>query len=121
MSLSVSIVIPTYNRAHLVSRAVNSALQQCAPGDEVIVVDDGSTDSTGIVLAEFGERIRYIRKENGGAGAARNRGIREARNPLVAFLDSDDEWMPGKIELQRQFMQARPDVLFCFSDFVPAF
>ena len=117
MSLPVSVIIPTYNRAHLVGRAITAALEETLPGDEVIVVDDGSTDSTDKVLRSFGDWIVYIRKENGGSGSARNRGVREAKNPLIAFLDSDDEWMPGKIEAQRQLMQARPDVLFCFSDF----
>jgi glycosyltransferase involved in cell wall biosynthesis len=114
---AVSVVIPTYNRAHLVGRAITSALTQIRAGDEVIVVDDGSTDSTIEALRPFRERVRYIKKKNGGAGAARNTGVQHARNPLVAFLDSDDEWMPGKIAVQRGLMQARPDLLFCFSDF----
>jgi hypothetical protein len=114
---AVSVIIPSYNRAHLVGRAVTSALSQIQPGDEVIVVDDGSTDSTEDALRPFRERVRYIKKKNGGAGAARNTGVQHAQNPLVAFLDSDDEWMPGKIDLQRRLMQARSDVLFCFSDF----
>lgn len=118
MGLSFSVIIPTYNRAHLVSRAVNSALAQLAAEDELIVVDDGSTDNTEHVLAPYGERIRYIQTENRGAGAARNRGIQGARNELIAFLDSDDEWLPGKLELQRSVMAARPEIIFCFTDFL---
>lgn len=114
--LTVSVTIPTYNRAHLIRRAVDSVLNQTKPGDEVIVVDDGSSDNTEEILKPYGDNIRYIRTVNSGAGAARNRGIQEARNTLVAFLDSDDEWMPGKLALQRQLMAARPDVLFAFSD-----
>lgn len=114
---AVSVIIPSYNRAHLLGRAVTSALSQIQPRDEVIVVDDGSTDSTEEALRPLRERVRYIKKNNAGAGAARNTGLQHARNALVAFLDSDDEWMPGKIDLQRRLMQARPDVLFCFSDF----
>ena len=116
-SLAVSAVIPTYNRAQFVGRAVVSALAAIAPGDEVIVVDDGSTDGTEAALAPYRDRIRYVRMDNRGAGAARNRGVREARHPLVAFLDSDDEWMPDKLRLQRTVMARRPDVLYCFSDF----
>lgn len=115
--LSVSVVIPTYNRSHYVVRAIDSALSQLKPGDEIIVVDDGSTDDTESALSPYREKIRYIKTTNGGAGAARNRGVREARCSLVAFLDSDDEWMDHKIDIQRNFMEINPDVLFCFSDF----
>jgi glycosyltransferase involved in cell wall biosynthesis len=117
MALSVSVVIPTYNRAHLVPNAVRSALAATRDGDEVIIVDDGSTDNTEEALAPWRDRIRYVRVPNGGAGAARNYGLGMATAPLVAFLDSDDEWRADKIELQRALMLARPDVLFCFSDF----
>ena len=117
MTEAVSVVIPTFNRAHLVRRAVDSVLAQCWSADEVIVVDDGSTDGTSAILASYGNRIRYIAQRHAGAGHARNAGIRAARNPLVAFLDSDDEWLPAKLEMQRTVLGARPDVLFCFSDF----
>jgi len=115
--LSVSVVIPTYNRSALVGRAVDCSLRECSTGDEVIVVDDGSTDQTEAALAPYRERILYVRISHGGAGKARNHGVGIARNPLVAFLDSDDEWMLGKLCLQCNLMQARADVLFCFSDF----
>jgi hypothetical protein len=114
---AISVVIPTYNRAALVTRAVRSAVAATQDGDEIIVVDDASTDRTEEALAPFRDRIRYVRAPHGGAGAARNRGIREAQRPLVAFLDSDDEWTPDKLYLQRAVMKARPDVLFCFSNF----
>ena len=117
MTLSVSTVIPTYNRAHLVRRALESALAQTTALDEVIVVDDGSSDGTERAIAPYRDRIRYVRTQNRGAGAARNRGIQEATRDLVAFLDSDDEWMPGKLALARRFLAARPDVLFVFSEF----
>ena len=115
--LQVSVVIPTHNRASLVPIAVNSALACTEPGDEVIVVDDGSTDATAGCLAAYGDRIRYVQLPHRGAGATRNHGIELARNPLVAFLDSDDTWMPDKLQLQRALMEQRPEVLFCFSDF----
>ena len=113
---SVSVVIPTHNRAKLVTRAVASALAQCREGDEVIVVDDESEDDTRARLEGYGDRIRYHRVKRGGAGRARNAGIEVANNPLIAFLDSDDEWVPGKLALQRALLASRPDVLFCFTD-----
>jgi glycosyltransferase involved in cell wall biosynthesis len=115
--LSVSVVVPTYNRANLLCRALCSVLAAIAPGDEVIVVDDGSTDNTVEVLEPYRNRIRYLRGPHRGVGAARNSGIAAATKPLVAFQDSDDEWMPDKLQLQRAFMRARPEVLFCFTDF----
>lgn len=115
-SESVSVVIPTYNRAHLVARAIDSVRAQIREGDEIIVVDDGSTDHTREVLAGYGDAIVVVQGEQGGAGVARNRGIERARHPLIAFLDSDDEWMAGSLELRRRIMEAWPDVVLCFSD-----
>jgi glycosyltransferase involved in cell wall biosynthesis len=113
----VSAVIPTYNRAQLVARAIRSALAALSPGDEVVVVDDGSTDDTAVAVEAFGPPVRLLRLPHGGAGAARNAGLAAARGPLVAFLDSDDEWFPDKIALQRAFLERRADVLYAFSDF----
>jgi glycosyltransferase involved in cell wall biosynthesis len=115
---SVSVIIPTFNRAHLIGRALQSVLQQTGPGDEIIVIDDGSTDDTEVVVRKMaGDRVRYIWIANSGAGAARNRGVQEAKGELLAFLDSDDEWLPGKLDVQRRFMAAQPEVVFCFTDF----
>lgn len=117
--LTVSVVIPTHNRAHLIGRALRSALREAGPEDEIIVIDDGSTDGTKeFVKSVRDDRVHYIWQSRSGAGAARNRGAREATRDLVAYLDSDDEWLPGKLALQRRFMAAAPDVLFCFTDFV---
>jgi glycosyltransferase involved in cell wall biosynthesis len=113
----VSIIIPTYNRASLVGRAVESALASCRPGDEIIVVDDGSTDSTEQVLMPYLGVIKYLKTVNGGGGAARNRGIEIAQHNLIAFLDSDDEWMSGGLELRRRLLEAQPDLVFCCSNF----
>ena len=115
--LTISTVIPTYNRAGLIARALKSALDQCLPEDEIIVVDNASTDNTEEVLEPYLDRIRYIRTPQNGAGMARNRGIAEATGDLIAFLDSDDEWMAGKLLVQRQLMEAQPYVLFSFSNF----
>ncbi len=102
----VSVVIPTFNRARSVVEAVESVLAQTYRGAEVIVVDDGSTDDTSAVLTTFGGRIRVIRQENGGVSSARNAGVLAARAPWVAFLDSDDLWMPEKLELQLREVEA---------------
>lgn len=112
-----SVVIPTYNRATYVERAIRSALAETLPDDEVIVVDDGSEDDTASVLERFNDQIVVVSGGHGGAGRARNLGIARAQGDLVAFLDSDDVWLPGKLALQRQFMERRPDVLFCFGNF----
>ena len=117
--LQTSVVIPTYNRAELVCRAVGSVLAAIGPDDEIIVVDDGSTDDTVARLSAFADtRIRIVFSPHRGAGTARNHGIAAATKPLVAFLDSDDTWMADKLVLQRALMERRPDVLYCFSDFV---
>jgi len=99
---TVSVIIPTYNRAHLVGRAIRSVLNQTYQDFEIIVVDDGSTDNTEEVVKGFNDdRIRYIRHdENRGGAAARNTGIKAAQGEYIAFLDSDDEWLPEKLERQ---------------------
>lgn len=116
MRSSVSIVIPTHDRAHTIGRALNSILVQTNEHDEVIVVDDGSVDNTAEVLAGFGEQVRYIWQPRGGPGAARNRGVGESSHDLVAFLDSDDEWLPGRLDLQCALMDARPELVMSFAD-----
>ena len=98
MDPQISVVIPTYNRAKLLSRALESALQQLHPADEIIVVDDGSDDNTREVVEAFGSAVRYFYQSNAGASSARNRGVDEARSPWIAFLDSDDQWSPDYLE-----------------------
>lgn len=105
---TVSVIIPTYNRADLVSHAIASALAQTHRPCEVIVVDDGSTDDTAERCRQWGDRIRYHRIANGGVSAARNAGIALARGEWVALLDSDDAWMPTKLEVQLAAHRAIP-------------
>jgi len=110
--LTVACVIPTYNRRELVMRAVLSALEQTRPPDEVVVVDDGSTDGTSDALLEaFGKQVRVIVQENAGVSAARNKGIQESVSTFVAFLDSDDYWLPNKLEAQLPLMSDHRTVL----------
>ncbi|MBW1939151.1 MAG: glycosyltransferase [Deltaproteobacteria bacterium] len=99
----VDVVIPIYNGATFVADAINSVLQQTAPPQEIIVVDDGSTDDTHAILSSFGSVIRIIKHpENRGLPAARNTGIRAGSAPLIAFLDGDDVWAPNKLQRQLQ-------------------
>ncbi|MHB8457092.1 MAG: glycosyltransferase, partial [Acidimicrobiales bacterium] len=103
---AVSVVIPTYPRARFITGAVESVLPQLGPGDEVLVVDDGSTDGTPEKLARFGNSVRVILQDHQGAAAARNRGVAEARGEWVAFLDSDDWWLPGRLERHLALMSS---------------
>lgn len=118
MDHHVTVIIPTYNRAHMIPRAVESARAQTYKDLDIIVVDDGSTDETPQVMeALVSDKVRYLRLElNAGAQAARNAGVRAAAGGLIAFLDSDDEWDPRKIELQvAKIKTSPPDVglIYC--------
>jgi glycosyltransferase involved in cell wall biosynthesis len=113
--MQVSVVIPTFNRAQLLGRAIDSVLAQTFRDLEIIVVDDGSTDDTRDVVARYGDAVRYLHQPNAGVSAARNAGVRAARHELIAFLDSDDVWLPRKLELQVPPM-ADPEVVLCFTN-----
>jgi glycosyltransferase involved in cell wall biosynthesis len=115
----VSAIIPTYNRADLLHVAVGSVLGQTHRQVEAVVVDDGSTDGTVDVVSRLWAnepRVRYLGKSNGGVSSARNAGLREARGDFVAFLDSDDAWLPWKIELQLACLRAFPRAGMIWSD-----
>jgi glycosyltransferase involved in cell wall biosynthesis len=112
----VSVIIPTYNRCRHLSGAMDSVLSQDYPDLELLIIDDGSTDSTPELLAGYGSSIRVITQENRGASAARNAGIRTARHDLLAFLDSDDQFAPGKLALQAEAMTRAPEYLISHTD-----
>jgi glycosyltransferase involved in cell wall biosynthesis len=113
----VSVVIPTYNRAHTVGDAVASVLAQRFEGLEVIVVDDGSTDGTRERLAEVRDgRLRYVMGRHAGVAAARNLGVKHARGELIAFLDSDDLWRPDKLASEVAFLERHPEADAVFTD-----
>jgi glycosyltransferase involved in cell wall biosynthesis len=101
----VSAVIATYNRAHLVGNAIQSILDQTYKNIQIIVVDDGSTDNTEKVLRDFGDQVLVVFQDNAGPSAARNRGIAVANGEIISFLDSDDVWLPRKVELQVALLQ----------------
>lgn len=107
--ISLSVIIPVYNRAGCIARALDSVLAQTRPADEIIVVDDGSNDQTVQILERYLPRIKVIRQENRGVSAARNTGIRAAGGAWIAFLDSDDEWLPQKLELAEDYIRTHPD------------
>ena len=109
--LKVSVIIPTYNRKEYIQQAIDSALAQTYPDVEVIVMDDGSTDGTGQALrARYGKRIQYVYQENRGESAARNEAIKRSCGQYIAMLDSDDVWMPAKLERQLALLERRPEV-----------
>ncbi len=111
----ISVIIPTFNRAVLLAEAVSSVLDQkdLAQKMEVIVVDDGSTDNTARALAPLAGKIDYIRREHGGVSAARNLGILHSHGEWIAFLDSDDLWLPQKLGRQMKFFSDNPDLFIC--------
>ncbi len=113
----ISVVMPAYNSAGFVRRAIESVWAQSSPPLELIVVDDGSQDDTAAVAAGVDRRTVVIRQANGGPGAARNRGVREARGNWIAFIDADDAWRPHKLECQRPHM-LRPEIDVVFSHVV---
>lgn len=108
-------IIPAYNATATLARAVDSVRRQTCTDFEVVVVDDGSTQDTAAALAGYGDGIRLIRQQNSGASAARNRGVREARGSLIAFLDADDFWHASKLELQLRAFDAHPEIGLCWT------
>ena len=110
MSRSVSVVIPTYNYGRFIADALRSVLAQSYPIAEIIVVDDGSSDNTELVVMEFGDRVRYVRQANAGVCAARNRGVAESTGELIAFLDADDTWEPEKTAKQVARFELDPEI-----------
>jgi glycosyltransferase involved in cell wall biosynthesis len=104
MDSLISVIVPTYNRAHCIEQTLRSVLDQSYRFFELIVVDDGSTDNTHEILGRFGDSIRVITQVNSGVSAARNQGMYAARGRYLAFLDSDDLWLPGKLEHQIRLM-----------------
>lgn len=107
----VSVVIVTYNKADTLRAAVESVLSQTYSDFEILIVDDGSTDQTAEVARGFGPKVRYLPKENGGTGSARNLGIAHALGQYTAFLDGDDLWLPQKLEIQMAAFEREPDLL----------
>jgi glycosyltransferase involved in cell wall biosynthesis len=112
----ISLVIPVYNGAGVLPRALASVFAQTTAPAEIIVVDDGSTDGTAEVALGFGDRVRVVQQPNAGVSAARNRGVAECRFELLALLDADDEWMPGFLKtIQRLVLSHQDCGMYCTS------
>jgi glycosyltransferase involved in cell wall biosynthesis len=114
---NISVVIPTFNRGPLIAETLHSILAQSSPADEVIVVDDGSSDGTGDIVGRFGGAVRYLRIPNSGVQVARNTGFDAARHEWIALCDSDDLWEPHHLARQRALIAAAPELEFTFANF----
>lgn len=112
----VSVIIPTYNRAHVLERAIQSVLGQTYSGFELIVVDDGSTDGTTELLTDYQDRLTVLVQDNLGVSAARNAGIGRSQGELIAFLDSDDEWLPDKLMRQVACYSVEKPMYVCHTE-----
>ena len=108
----ISVVIPTFNRAGWLRHALDSVLAQTYQDFEIVVVDDGSTDDTQSVVRSYGQQVRYVYQNNEGRGAARNTGVQDARGDLIAFLDSDDNCYPDRLERQVEYLHRHPEAEF---------
>ncbi len=109
----VSVIIPTYNRAWTLKKAIDSVLKQNYKNFELIVVDDGSTDDTEALVSEYAKSIKFVQQPNLGVSAARNKGLSISSGALITFLDSDDYWEPEKLSAQVEFFNANPNALIC--------
>jgi glycosyltransferase involved in cell wall biosynthesis len=118
MSMSISVVIPAYNAARYIGRALDSVLAQTHKPDEIIVVDDGSTDDTAGIVETYSSQVRLIRRENAGASVARNTGINAAKSEWIAFLDGDDEWLPEKLQSQSQLLGRNSQLVWATANFI---
>jgi len=115
---SISVVIPAYNCQAYIRRAIDSVLGQSRPADEIIVVDDGSTDGTAEAVRTYGAKVILIQQENAGVSAARNAGIRAASGDWIAFLDADDEWLADKLQAQDDLFTHYPQLKWSYANFV---
>ncbi|MEA3500414.1 MAG: glycosyltransferase, partial [Candidatus Marinimicrobia bacterium] len=102
--IKISVIIPVFNRENTISRAIDSVLNQTYKPLEIIVVDDGSTDKTDDILKSYSDKIKVIHQKNSGVSAARNNGIKNSVGKWIALLDSDDEWLPNKLQLEVDYI-----------------
>jgi glycosyltransferase involved in cell wall biosynthesis len=112
----VSVIIPTFNRACLLGRAVESVLSQTYNNYEIMVVDDGSDDETSDIIESFNKQVRFFHIPHSGVSKARNTGIENAKGEWISFLDSDDYWLPQKLEKQMAYLKSNPEYRVCHTD-----
>lgn len=118
---TISAIIPAYNSEKYIIRTIESVLRQTRPADEIIVVDDGSTDDTAEAVQTFGDKVILIQQQNAGASAARNTGIKAAKGNWIAFLDADDEWVQNKLEVQADHLRKHSDLVWTMSNYFTCF
>jgi glycosyltransferase involved in cell wall biosynthesis len=112
----ISVIIPTFNRASVLPRAIDSVLKQSHPADEIMVIDDGSTDETRQLIQQQYSEIIYINQPNKGVSSARNTGIKNAKGNWICLLDSDDSWQPNKLEKQIRAIDENSEYLLCHTN-----
>jgi glycosyltransferase involved in cell wall biosynthesis len=115
--MKISVIIPAYNAAAYIERAIGSVLAQTRPADEIIVVDDGSKDNTADIVRSFADKVKLISQANAGVSAARNAGIRAATGDWIAFLDADDEWLPDFLKAQTRLLSRNPHLVWSMANF----
>ncbi len=116
-AFTISVVIPAYNIGKLVTRAIDSVLAQTHKADEIIVVDDGSTDDTADIIKSYSSKVIYIYQENFGPSVARNRGVEAAAGEWIAFLDADDEWLPERLSRQVELLIRNEHLVWATANF----
>ena len=116
--MTITVVIPAYNSEKYIARAIDSVLTQTHKPDEIIVVDDGSTDNTSEIARKYEPSVKLIQQQNAGASVARNTGIEAATSEWIAFLDADDEWLPEKLKLQTEHLKRNPHLQWTTANFI---
>ena len=114
--MNISVIIPTYNRRDTIQRAIDSVISQTFAPFEIIIVDDGSKDGTKEWIEEKYSSIKYIYQSNNGVSSARNKGINLSKGSWIALLDSDDEWIPEKLDYQARYINENPGLFFCHTN-----
>lgn len=117
--LEISVVVPVYNRSEYLKESLDSILQQSLPPEEIVVIDDGSTDDSWDIIKSYKEKLKPLRIPNSGAGNARKVGVEKTSYPWIAFCDSDDIWLPDHLERRVKLLSKYPETNFSFSDMIP--